>query len=134
MGGRGGSGAKYGSPDGVFESKKPTVIETTYKRPRTGGYLFDKGFYKEEILEAVTDGKGNVTFRYAKNGEFEDGPKTNLKQKVKFTLLAGAVDGKPFNINWDKVNSISGQTYQFKDYAKKAGMKWNPDKKRWERR
>lgn len=136
MGGRGGNGRgkiSAGSPDGVFESNKTTTIETTF-RDRRGKGLYSSGFsYDDEVLEATTDGKGNVKFSYARGGTYEKVAKTNVKGKATFELKAGAVNGETFNINWSKVNSISGQTYSLRSKAKQEGLKWDSSSKSWKR-
>lgn len=130
MGGRG-SSSGIGSKDGVFATKKPTTIQTTYTETPRG---LKAGYFHDEVLEAKTDGFGNVTFSFAKNGEFSKTAKTNKKNTVTYELVAGAVNGKTFNINWSKVNSISGQTFSIKSEAKKAGLAWDGKTKKWIRR
>ena len=129
MGGRGGSsGRGYGgSPDGVIVGGAKTHIETKHVNGRGGSY------FKNEVLEATTDGNGNVTFSYAKGGEWEKLHKTNKTSNVSYDLQAGAVDGKTFGLDLSKAKSISGQTYSVKDEAKKNGFKWNTQRKRWEK-
>lgn len=133
MGGRGGSSgsAKGGSADGTIISKAVRKIETTYRQTPTG---FARGHYKDEILEAVTDGKGNLTFSYAKADSFDKPHKTNKTSYATFNLKAGAVNGETFNINWNKVNSVSGQTFSIKQEAKKAGLSWDGKEKKWKRK
>ena len=132
MGGRGGSSGirSGGSADGVIMSGGTRTIETVYREARG----FQKAYYKDEVLEATTDGKGNVTFSYAKADSFEKTAKTNRTNYVTYTLNAGAVNGETFNIDWSKVNSISGQTYNLRDAAKSAGLSWNSTEKKWKRK
>ena len=132
MGGRGGaSGVRSGgSSDGVIMSGATRTIETVYREARG----WQKSYYKDEVLEAITDGKGNVTFSYAKADSFEKTAKTNRTNYVTYTLKAGSVNGETFNIDWSKVNSISGQTYNLRDAAKSAGLKWDSTEKKWKRK
>lgn len=132
MGGRGGtSGVRGGgSADGVIMSGAKRTIETVYREARG----WQKSYYKDEVLEANTDGKGNVTFSYAKADSYEKTAKTNRTNYVTYTLKAGAVNGETFNIDWSKVNSISGQTYNLRDAAKSAGLKWDSAEKKWKRK
>lgn len=131
MGGRGSAGSSGNSftSDGALSTKK-SKIETVYREARG----WQSAYYKDKVLEATTDGKGNVTFDYARGGTFEKTAKTNRTNYVTFELSAGAVNGVPFGINWDKVNSISGQTFELKKYAKDNGLSWDRDKKRWQRK
>lgn len=132
MGGRGSSSGVRGggSADGVFMSGATRTIETVYREARG----WQKSYYKDEVLEATTDGKGNVTFSYAKADSYEKTAKTNRTNYVTYTLNAGAVNGETFNIDWSKVNSISGQTYNLRDAAKSAGLKWDSAEKKWKRK
>lgn len=114
---------------GVFSSSVPQKIETIYMEQR--GY--SSSYYKDEVLEATADKDGNVVFSYAKGGSYEKGAKTNRTNYVTFDLIAGAVNGETFNIDWSKVNSISGQTYSLRSAARAAGLKWDREAKRWVR-
>ena len=118
---------------GVFTSAAPTRIETIYRdRSRQRG-SFARNSYDDEVLEAKADANGNVTFSYAKGGDFQRTAKTNVRVNVSYDLVAGAVNGKTFNIDWSKVNSVSGQTYSVRDQAKAAGLKWDGKGKKWVR-
>lgn len=105
-------------------------IETIYREAR--GY--SSSYFKDSVLEATTDGNGNVTFDYARGGQFKKEAKTNRTNYVTYEISAGAVNGVPFGVNWDKVNSISGRTYDLKSYAKEAGLSWDGVKKMWVRK
>lgn len=93
-----------------------------------------RGRYKSEVLEASTDGKGNVTFSYATPTSNVKTAKTNKTHYLTYDLAHGAVDGKTFGIDWSKVKSISGQTYSVKDEAKAAGLRFDGATKTWRRR
>lgn len=126
----GGAGA-VGSKDGALEKVKPREIETTHflTGSRSGNT------YKNTVLEATTDGSGNVRFDYA-TPTYRSGPsaKTNKTETVKYEVRHGAVDGKTFGINWSKVNSISGNTYDLRSEAKENGLKWDNGTKTWRRK
>lgn len=127
MGKRGsGSGMSTGgSRDGVIGSAAPREIETTY-HTRTR-------YYNQNVLEATTDGSGNLTFSRA-NGTFSaPSAKTNTTVSVTYKVTAGAINGETFNINWDNVNSISGETYALRKAAKDHGLKWDGNEKKWRR-
>lgn len=125
MGGRGGSGG-----GGAIVAGKPQTITTTYYSSRSMG----GSHFKNEVLEATADKKGNVTFSYATPTFSGLSAKTNKTQDVTYKLKAGAVDGETFGINWSKVNSISGQTYSLRSAAKAAGLKWDGATKTWRRK
>ena len=132
MGGRGSSGGGISSAaasGGAITATTPREIETTYfSRGSMGGAR-----YKDEVLETSADKDGNLEFSYATPTFHEKSAKTNKTQTVTYSVTAGAINGETFGINWDKVNSISGQTYSLRQEAKAAGLKWNRDRKRWER-
>ena len=132
MGGRGGKSGilSKGSADGTIISNETRTIETVYREAR--GY--QNSYYKDEVLEATTDGKGNLTVSYAKADSFEKTAKTNRTNYVTYNIKAGAVNGETFNIDWSKVNSISGQTYSLKREAKEAGLSWDSAEKKWKRK
>ena len=134
MGGRGslgasvaGGSARGGSKDGTILGGKPREIESYYRESRGAS----PSYHKDEILEARTDGNGNLTFSYAKADSYEKTAKTNRTVNTKYTLQAGAVNGEPFGIDWSKVKSIQGQTYNLRRVAKENGMKWDGKTKRW---
>lgn len=111
---------------GVIDRKASArTIETTYRRS-TG--------YKSEILEAVDGGNGQLEFRYATPQKREKTAKTNQTEYVTFKLKAGAENGDIFGVNWDKVKSVSGQTYNIKGDIKDRGFKWDGKNKRWVRK
>lgn len=131
-GGGGGSAADRAiskSSGGVITSAKPTQIDTIFRRRSSG---FGSGSYDDHVLEASVDAKGNVRFSYAK-GEFLETAPSNIKRPVRYNVVAGAKNGQTFNIDWSKVNSISGQTYDLRDQARKAGLKWDGKAKIWRR-
>lgn len=132
MGSRGSSSGVRGggSADGVIVPGEARTIKTIYREARG----WHSSYYKDEVLEATTDGKGNVTFSYAKADSYEKTAKTNLTNYVTYTLQAGAVNGQTFNIDWSKVKSISGQTYKLREAAKAAGLKWDNTNKKWVRK
>lgn len=128
MGGRG-SSSGFSSSDGVIQNAKTRIIETEYHEARG----FRGGYYKDEVLEATTDGKGNVTFNYAKADSYTKTAKTNIINRVSYTLKAGAVNGKTFGINWSNVKSISGHTYGLRQVAKDNGLRFDEKTKSWHR-
>lgn len=131
-GGTSGGGDEYvkGSSDGALVRAKKQIIEGTFREARG----FSGSYYKEEILEATTDGKGNLTFSYAQPVTRTKTAKTNRTQYLTYELAHGAVDGKTFGIDWSKVNSISGRTYSVKNEAKEAGLKFDGATKTWRRK
>ena len=48
-----------------------------------------------------------------------------------FKLKAGAEDGDVFGVNWNKVKSVSGQTYGLRTTLKDKGFKWDGKEKKW---
>lgn len=128
MGGRGGnSGMTWG---GIIDRNAPTrTIEAVYREARG----MRVSYYKDEILEASDNGNGELTFSYATPVSREKTAKTNSTQYLTYKLKAGAENGDVFGVNWDKVKSVSGQTYNLRQEIKSRGFKWNGTEKRWER-
>ena len=134
-GGSGGGGYVKGSSDGTLMRAKKRTIETTMiERPTLNRWGWSNRAYKTEVLEATTDGKGNVSFSYATPTSNVKTAKTNKTHDLTYELAHGAVDGKTFGIDWSKVKSISGQTYSVKDEAKAAGLKFDGATKTWRRK
>lgn len=123
---RGGKASK----DGTITGGQPKTIEARYIEGRG----WQRGRYDTEVLEATTDGKGNLTFDYAQPDTKEKTAKTNKTNYLTYNVQAGAVDGKSFGINWDKVQSISGQTYNMRAEAKAHGLTWDGATKSWKRK
>lgn len=131
MGGRGGKSGGIGgggSADGVITSGAARTIETTAISSTWGGTR-----YKDTVLEATTDGKGNLTFDYATPVSRTKLAKTNKTTYVTYEVKAGAVNGQMFNVNLSKAKSVSGQTYDMRSDLKKLGFKWNGASKKWVR-
>lgn len=123
-------GGRGVSKDGALTLNNPKTVVTTFFEAR--GWSGSR--YSDEILEATTDGNGNLTFNYATGGTFEKTAKTNRRNNVTYQIAAGAVNGSTFNVNWDKVKSISGQTYKLRQAAKEHGLSWDSEKKIWRRK
>lgn len=119
-----------GSKDGTILGGAKRTIEARYIEGRG----WQRGRYDTEVLETTTDGKGNLTFEYAQPDTKEKTAKTNKTNYLTYNVQAGAVDGKSFGINWDKVQSISGQTYNMRAEAKAHGLTWDGATKSWKRK
>ena len=119
-----------GSKDGTILGGAKKQIEARYIEGRG----WSLGRYDTEVLEATTDGKGNLTFKYAQPDTREKTAKTNKTNYLTYNVQAGAVDGQSFGINWDKVQSISGQTYNMRAEAKAHGLTWDGATKSWKRK
>lgn len=130
MGGRGGSSGLSSGSGVIDKNAKARTIETVYREAK--GY--SGSYYKDEVLQAVDNGNGEVHFQYATPESREKTAKTNRTQYVTFKLKAGAENGNVFGVNWDKVKSVSGQTYNMKSEIKDRGFRWDGAKKMWVRK
>ena len=119
-----------GSKDGSIIGGAKKTVEARYIEGRG----WNRGRYDTEVLEATTDGKGNLTFDYAQPDSREKTAKTNKTNYLTYNVQAGAVDGKSFGINWDEVQSVSGQTYNLRAEAKAHGLSWDGATKSWRRK
>lgn len=131
MGGRGGSGARSaggGGGNGAFGKENPITV-TSEKRMSSGGK------WTREILEASDDGKGNITLSSAGGAKYEK--LNNNTTKATYELKQGVYGYNnsggvvSHNINWENVKSISGQTFNIKDFIKSQGFNWDNANKRW---
>lgn len=43
------------------------------------------------------------------------------------------IGSQSVGINWDAVKTVSGKTYEHKEFIKSKGFSWNRENKRWER-
>ena len=158
MGGRGGasaasggsSGTKYLSSDRALYESRDEVLYV--ERINSSGF---KG--GGDVLQAQSDGNGNITLGYAtasdyyqqnsktsyalyelKSGitdaenihgsrEFSDQRSTS--SKIKSGNEYGSI--RSVGIDWDKVKSVSGPTYNVKGLLKEKGFKWNAAGKNW---
>lgn len=128
MGGRGSASGMSGGKNSVIDKKaKIRTIETEYRESR--GY--SSGYYKDTILEARENGKGELEFVYATPEKREKTAKTNRTQYLTYKLKAGAENGSVFGVNWDNVKSVSGQTYDLRSEIKDRGFRWDGKNKRW---
>ena len=131
FGGRGSfSGRRNGSIDGVLLNSPMRTIETRVFLRGSRTAWRGSPSYKDTILKATTDNKGNLNFTYA-TPTINKTAKTNTTGTATFNVAHGAINGKSFGINWDKVKSISGETYAMRDEAKKNGFRWDSTKKIW---
>lgn len=112
----------------IDPSAEPREIEAVYREAR--GYY--SSYYKNEILQASADDHtGELSFDYATPEKREKTSKTNKTQYLTYKVKAGAEDGDTFGINWDKVKSVSGQTYGIRAELKERGFKWDGKTKKW---
>lgn len=133
MGGRGASLSKGAvSADGVILKGASKHVERVTGMAKYG--------VQDLVLEATTDGKGNVTLQYASaTGYREQNSRTSYAQ---YDLKAGITNlrenGNPddltsVNINWDKVKTVSGKTFGTQRLMREKGFKWDGAHKIWTR-
>lgn len=108
----------------VFGREKPLTVETRYIEGR--GFM--RGRYDDTVLQAVDKGNGEIELQYAKADSYSKMAKTNKTNYVTYTLGHGFVNDKPHNINFDKVQTFSGQTYAVKEELKRRGYKYRNGK------
>ena len=117
--------------NGVLNENAPTrTIEAVFREARG----FERSYYKSEVLEAVAGKDGELKFEYATPESREKSAQTNRTQYLTYKLKSGAENGEVFGVNWDKVNTVSGQTYNLRDELKKRGFRWDGKTKSWVRK
>lgn len=124
---------KAGNQGALPGNAKTITIETEYRKSNAVFNYYD-GF-RDTVLEAKQTADGNISFSHA-NPEFTDDRIKANTRDVKFEIKHGAVKNKKgyvefHGINWDKVKSVSGQTYSIKDDIKEKGFRWDGKTKSW---
>ena len=132
FGGRGSSGGKgggggTGSRDGTLENVKPRTITTTY---HSANYR-SNGYYRDSVLEATTDGNGNLTFDFASWKHEAPSAKTNKTHAATTTITHGAINGELVGVDLSKAKSVQGNTYEIRNAIKSHGFRWDGKGKRW---
>lgn len=122
MGGRGQSSMSSMVYAGPILKGEP--LETENRKSKSSG---DR--WKRTILEATSDGNGNVTLSYATPYAYEH-PNNNTTI-AKYRIDSGIDDGWMHNLDLSKARSVSGQTFSVKDLIKENGFRWDRDNKRW---
>lgn len=128
----GGRGSKSGINSGALnKNAKEQVIETYYrKNSRYGSH------YGQEVLGAKEEKNGEITLS-TESARFKEKYSNANTQGVEFRIKNGV--SKSFNsgetnsygINWDKVKSVSGDTYNIRDFIKGKGFSWDRNNKKW---
>lgn len=89
------------------------------------------------VVEAKSDGKGNLTMDYASADSYrEQNSKTKYAQYTiqnGITNLASEGDVKSVGINWDAVQTVSGNTYGAQKLLREKGFTWDSNFKVWEK-
>lgn len=135
MGGRGGNsgivvgnGVSYASADHTLTNEQPLKSKWIL------------GTNTGNIVRAVTDEKGNITLSNMPAEEYEvwSKKKTFATTTIKHGITDMSEDDRyigsqSVGINWDAVKTVSGKTYEHKEFIKSKGFSWNKENKRWER-
>lgn len=110
-----------------------------------------KSFYHTtDVLVPVSDNNGNLTLKNAEPYEYEEqNSKTtyaiyklsccitnadyyyDYEEKSVVNAENEVYDTKSVGIDWTKVKSVSGNTYNVKNLLKAKGFKWNGKDKNW---
>lgn len=129
MGGRGASGGS--AQTGAIGRDKPITVQNEKSK---SGY----NAWRHTVLEAIDDGKGNITIGYPTAISY-DHPNKNTTV-ANYSLKAGIYDQmgdrtlQSHNINWNKVQSVSGQTFDIKSFIRDQGFTWDGKQKSWVRK
>lgn len=138
-GGASGTGANVGyTRDGTIKTNGEKML---VERVTMRGIPFRDPYSREVVLEASTDGNGNLTLSYATPvGYREQNSRTSYAQ---YEISAGItslgptgknIEMKSNNINWDKVKSVSGKTYGTQSFMREHGFDWDREKKIWKKK
>ena len=130
MGGRGSASGLSGGGGALDQNAKTVTISTYYRR---SGHYFGENVY--QIRE---EAPGHITIGRAQPYFVGNNSKANT-QDVEYYIKHGAeLYGKGnvewHGVNWNKVKSVSGQTYDLKHDIKSKGFRWNSENKSWVRK
>lgn len=134
MGGRGGaSGIGRKSRSALDPKAKEQTITTFYRRNSIYG-----PHYRDDVYEAVEqkNEKGGIEIVKAYGTFDNSNPKANTKD-VTYKIQHGIVSYddsrgiESYGIRWDKVSSVSGQTYNIRSMLKEKGFRWDGKTKSW---
>lgn len=129
MGGRGQAGGFRSSVIGGGNAMEVTNEKSRSSRSSSWRYT---------VLEAsATGNSGELEISYPAVKSYSN-PNTNTTvahYSLKAGIFSKAGDRtlRSHNINWDKVKSVSGKTYDIGGFLREKGFRWNRDYKRWEK-
>ena len=134
MGGRGSAGGKLSN----YVSGDKTLLkgDTVRVERLTGGWYGSDAI----VLQAATDGKGNLTLSYADADDYRQQNKRttyavyDLQHGITNRSDSGkSTDLKSVNIDWGNVKSVRGKTYGTQSLMREKGFKWDPQNKIWKK-
>lgn len=135
MGGRGGASGigSRKSQSALDPRAKEQTITTYYRRNSIYG-----AHYGDDVFEAVErkNEKGGIEIVKAYGTFDNSNPKANTRD-VTYKIKHGIVSWhdsrgvESYGINWDKVSSVSGQTYNLRGTLKEKGFRWDGKTKSW---
>lgn len=126
-------GAAGQSPNSAIkDTDEPVHIYASFRRGRNT--MFGASYRTQSVLEAKETSDGVLELDYAtptktdyrKNGniDYEYDLKCGLYQSSNRSGINSSV-----NIDWDKVQSVSGRTYESQSFLREKGLKWDSEKK-----
>ena len=162
MGGRGSASGRAGGGSPIKYKSSDNAL---YESPNEVLYVERIDYFgsNTDVLNATSDGNGNITLDYARADDFyQQNKRTKYGLYELKTGITNANDihasrldnatygrgtGKSSNvksensygdvrsvgIDWDKVKSVSGKTFNIKDMLKHKGFKWNSSEKNWKK-
>ena len=137
MGGRGAKSGVKTAGQNNFISKDRTL--TRGEEPiKVERLIADFGLPHNSVLNATTDENGNLTLNYSSAESYrEQNSKTKYGQH---TITNGITnigtegdDIKSVGINWDAVQTVSGETYIARKFLREKGFNFDKPSKTWER-
>lgn len=112
---------------------KEQTITTYYRRNSIYG-----AHYRDDVYDAVErkNEKGGIEIVKAYGTFDNSNPKANTRD-VTYKIQHGIVSYddsrgiESYGIRWDKVSSVSGQTYNIRSMLKEKGFRWDGKTKSW---
>lgn len=129
----GASGIGRKSQSALDPKAKEQTITTYYRRNSIYG-----AHYRDDVYDAVErkNEKGGIEIVKAYGTFDNSNPKANTRD-VTYKIQHGIVSYddsrgiESYGIRWDKVTSVSGQTYNIRSMLKEKGFRWDGKTKSW---
>ena len=131
MGGRGAVSSSGRSSASALIDEGSVHLEST--RSWSSG-----GQWKHTVLKAEDDGSGNLTLEYAIHGNSTQLNRNTTRRdyEIRHGVWSGQAGNRSpgsIGIDWDKVKSVSGRTYDVQSLLKGKGLRWDRGAKKYVR-
>ena len=128
------SGTNSGKGSAIKNDENPVHIRTTYRLGRNTSS--GASYMTQSVISASEDENGDLILDYATPSKTDRRHNGNIDYE--FDLSCGLYQSSnssgvnsSVNIDWDKVKTVSGQTYESRSFLKNKGFVWDGQSKRY---